>query len=79
MEIQEVHQLIFVLSIHNFYNFFKCLQTRQPSLETAFECNKVFLLKLEEQRQSHTLNCPTITLSVVSSAGLTHSIVHLAL
>lgn len=66
----------FVQSIHDFYNSFKRLQTRHPSLEIAFEHNKVFLLKLEEQRQPHTLNCPTITLSVVISAGL-HTLLYI--
>lgn len=53
----------FVQSVH-FYNSFKRSQIGLPSLETAFEHSKVFLLKLEEQRQPHTLNCSTITLSL---------------
>lgn len=61
---------LFVRSIHNFYNSFKFVQIRHPSLETALECYKVFLLKLEEQRQPHTRNSPTLTLSAVSSAML---------
>lgn len=60
-----------VFSVHSLYNSFKDLQIRRPSLETAFDCNKICLLKLEEQRQPHTLNCPTITLSAELSCAHT--------
>lgn len=60
-----------VVFVHNVYNSFKHLQIRRPSLETAFDCNKICLLKLEEQRQPHTLNCPTITLSAELSCAHT--------
>lgn len=54
--------VFFVQSIHNFYNSVKRLQIRHPRLEISFGCSKVFLLKREEQRQPHALNCPTVTL-----------------
>ena len=63
---------------HGIYNFYNSFEKRHPNLETAFERSSVFLLKLEEQRLLHTLNCPTITLCGELSC-VTHSIVHLAL
>lgn len=59
-----------------FYCSFKSLQIKKPSFEITLECNKDFLLKPEEQRQLHTLNCSTVTLSVVSSAVL-HTLMYI--
>lgn len=54
--------IFFVQSFYNFYSSFKRSQTRHRSLQTTFECSKVFRLKRGEQRQPRTHNSPTVTL-----------------
>lgn len=68
MDTQQVHQSLCAEHSQLLQLTFKRVQIRHPHLEN--HSNKVSLLKLGEQRQPHTRNCPTITLSlsVVSSA-----------
>lgn len=63
-------------SLNNVLQRFQELAKKQLGFEITLECNKDFLLKPEEQRQLHTLNCATITLSVVSSAVL-HTLMYI--